>query len=297
MTIAQLPVMTSNEAAVSTYVAQIKKYIGDATHSWRQIADIFASAADEFGFTSDKMKSLMKQTGFSKSKTSKLISISKSKRLRDHYNTFRATEAWTVLYEVTKLTDDEFKKLIDRLDSDEIVTQTQVNSAKTKIVTEVDPYKTVFSIQIDINAIKGGKLCGSEYSELRDLIEEIQNRLNHIRVVESSELDNDAAQFAVELEREFDRIVRKEFSDAKAEYLSRAKDKNRFGQYKKEELNDLMKSKNFEEAFSAIDSDRFDRSRLYDIAEDNVSKKRREKYVPKMRPHDEFANTAIQIAA
>ncbi|NBT30983.1 MAG: hypothetical protein EBT13_03510 [Rhodobacteraceae bacterium] len=297
MTIAQFPVMTSNETSVMTYVAQIKKYIGDATHSWRQIADIFAAAADEFGFTSDKMKSLMKQTGFSKSKTSKLISISKSKRIRDHYNTFRATEAWMVLYEVKKLTDDEFKKLTGRLDGDEIVTQTHVNSAKTKIVAEVDPYKTVFSVQIDINAIKGGKFCGSEYSELRDLIEEIQNRLNHIRVVESSELDNDAAQFAVELEREFDRVVRNEFSDAKKDYVSRAKDKNRFGLYTKEELNDLMKSKNFEEAFSAIDSDLFDRSRLYDIAQDNVSKKRRDKFVPKMRPHDEFANTAIQVAA
>jgi hypothetical protein len=297
MTIAQLPVMASNETTVSTYVAQIKKYIGDATHSWRQIADIFASAADEFSFTSDKMKSLMKQTGFSKSKTSKLISISKSKRLRDHFNTFRATEAWTVLYEVTKLTDHEFKKLIGRLDGDEIVTQSQVNSAKTKIVTEVDPYKTVFSIQIDINAIKGGKFSGSEYGELRDLIEEIQNRLNYVRIVESSELDNDAAQFAVELEREFDRVVRKEFSDAKKEHLSRAKDTTQFGQYTKADVNDLMKSKNFEEAFSAINSDRFNRSRLYDIAEENVSKKRREKFVPKMRPHDEFANTAIQAAA
>jgi hypothetical protein len=297
MTIAQLPVMASNETTVSTYVAQIKKYIGDATHSWRQIADIFASAADEFSFTSDKMKSLMKQTGFSKSKTSKLISISKSKRLRDHFNTFRATEAWTVLYEVTKLTDHEFKKLIGRLDGDEIVTQSQVNSAKTKIVTEVDPYKTVFSIQIDINAIKGGKFSGSEYSQLRDLIEEIQNRLNYVRIVESSELDNDAAQFAVELEREFDRVVRKEFSDAKKEHRSRAKDTTQFGQYTKADVNDLMRSKNFEEAFSAIDSDRFNRSRLYDIAEENVSKKRREKFVPKMRPHDEFANTAIQAAA
>jgi hypothetical protein len=297
MTIAQLPVMTSNETAVSTYVAQIKKYIGDATHSWRQIADIFASAADEFSFTSDKMKSLMKQTGFSKSKTSKLISISKSKRLRDHYNTFRATEAWTVLYEVTKLTEDEFKKLIGRLDGDEIVTQSQVNSAKTKIVTEVDPYKTVFSIQIDINAIKGGNFCGSDYSELRDLIEEIQNRLNHIRVVETSELDNDAAQFAVELEREFDRAVRKEFSEAKKVYQKSAKDKNLFGFYTKDELNDLMKSKNFEEAFSAIDSDRFDQNSLWAKAEQEVSKKRRAKFIPKIRPHDEFANTAIQAAA
>ena len=297
MTIAQLPVTTSNETAVATYVAQIKKYIGDATHSWRQIADIFASAEEEFGFTSDKMKKLMKQTGFSKSKTSKLISISKSKRLRDHYNTFRSTEAWTVLYEVTKLTDDEFQKLIGRLGDDEIVTQSQVNAAKTKIVTEVDPYKTVFSIQIDINAIKSGKFDGSDYAELRDLVDEIQDRLSHVRVTETSELDNDAARFAAEIEREFDKAVRKEFTEAKKVYAKSAKDKNLFGSYTKDELNYLMKSKNFEEAFAAIGSDLFDRNRLWDKAEQEVSKKRRDNFLPKMRPQNEFANTAIQIAA
>lgn len=297
MTIAQLPMTTSNETTVSTYVAQIKKYIGDATHSWRQIADIFASAEAEFGFTSDKMKSLMKQTGFSKSKTSKLISISKSKRLRDHYNTFRSTEAWTVLYEVTKLTDEEFQRLIGRLGDDEIVTQSQVNSAKTKTVTEVDPYKTVFSIQIDINAIKSGNFDGSDYAELRDLIEEIQDRLSHVRVTETSELDNDAARFAAEIEREFDKAVRKEFTEAKKVYAESAKDKNLFGSYTKDELNDLMRSKNFEEAFAAIGSDRFDRNHFDNIAHEEVSKKRRDKFVPKMRPHDEFANTAIQTAA
>ncbi|WP_430465941.1 hypothetical protein [Tabrizicola sp.] len=286
MTTAQLPVMTSNKTAVSIYVAQIKKHIGDATRSWRQIADIFAAAADEFGFTSYMMKSLMTQTGFSKSKTSKLISISKSKRLRDHDKTFSATEAWTVLYEVTKLTDDEFEKLIGRLDGDGIVTQSQVNSAKAKAITEVDPYKTVFSIQIDINAIKGGNFCGSDYDELRDLIEKIQNRLNYIRVVESSELDNDTAQFGVELEREFNRAVRKEFVKAKAEYLTYAKDKTLFGPYTKDELNDLMKSKNFEEAFSAIGSDRLDQSRLWEKAEQEVSEKRRKKFIPQMRPND-----------
>lgn len=297
MTIAQLPVTTSNETAVATYVAQIKKYIGDATHSWRQIADIFASAEEEFGFTSDKMKKLMKQTGFSKSKTSKLISISKSERLRDHYNAFRSTEAWTVLYEVTKLTDDEFQKLIGRLGDDEIVTQSQVNAAKTKIVTEVDPYKTVFSIQIDINAIKSGKFDGSDYAELRDLVEEIQDRLSHVRVTETSELDNDAARFAAEIEREFDKAVRKEFTEAKKVYAKSAKDKNLFGSYTKDELNDLMKSKNFEEAFAAIGSDLFDRNRLWAKAEQEVSKKRRDNFLPKMRPQNEFANTAIQIAA
>jgi hypothetical protein len=243
------------------------------------------------------MKSLMKLTGFSKSKTSKLISISKSKRLLDHYETFRATEAWTVLYEITKLTDDEFQNLIGRLGEDDIVTKSLVNSAKTKTVTEIDPYKSVFSIQIDINALKSNAFCGSDYSELRDLIEEMQNRFNYVRVVETPEIENDAARFNAELVREFDKVVRKTFSEAKKKYLTRAHDKTQFGRYTKDEINDLMKTKSFEEAFSAIDSDLFDEGRFWEKAEQEVSEKRRVKFTPKMRPHDEYANTAIQIAA
>ena len=297
MTRAQLPVITSNETPVLVYVEKIKKHIGDATHAWRQVAEVFASAADEFHFESDKMKSLMKQTGFSKSKASKLISIHKCKRLRECYSTFRMTNTWTVLYEITKLNDQEFEKLLGLVDGDEIVTQRLVNMSRTKKTTEPDPYKTVFSIQVDINALKSNSFSGNDYQELMEMIEEIQNRLNHIRIIETPEMENDAIQHLKELDREFDKVVRKEFVDAKKAYISKASVKDRFGRFTKDELNDLIKSKSFAEAFDAIDSDRFDQARLYSVAETNLSNTRRKKFVPKMRPHNEYANTSIQLAA
>ena len=296
MTIAQLPVTTSNETAVSTYVAQIKKYIGDATHSWRQIADIFASAEDEFGFTSDKMKSLMKQTGFSKSKTSKLISISKSKRLRDHYNTFRSTEAWTVLYEVTKLTDDEFQNLIGRLDDDEIVTQSQVNAAKTKIVTEVDPYKTVFSIQIDINAIKSQMFSGHDYEKLIEAVETIQNTMNYIRVSESNVFENDAARFLSEINREYNRKVRETWNKARKKFISQCKCERTILELK-EDIQSSFKMGDYESAFSFIGSDDFDQNKIMNDATRTVYENREKKFGQNANAPDAFANTEIRTAA
>ena len=296
MTIAQLPVTTSNETAVATYVAQIKKYIGDATHSWRQIADIFASAEAEFGFTSDKMKSLMKQTGFSKSKTSKLISISKSKRLRNHYNTFRSTEAWTVLYEVTKLTDEEFQNLIRRLGDDEIVTQSQVNSAKTKIVTEVDPYKTVFSIQIDINAIKSQMFSGHDYEKLIEAVETIQNTMNYIRVSESNLIENDAARFLSEINREYNRKVRETWNKARKDFISHCKCDRTILELK-EDIQSSFKAGNYDLAFSFIGFDDFDQNKIMNDATRTVYEIREMKFGLKANSSDAFANTEIKTAA
>lgn len=297
MTFAQLPVTKSNETAVDTYVDRIKQHLSDATFAWRQISEILAAAADEFGLDSDRMKSLRKKTKFSKSKVCKLIAIAKNKRLRDHYTTFQATEAWTVLYEITKLTDDEFTKLIESLDDDEIITQAHVNSAKTKIVTEVDPYKTVFSIQIDENAIKCGMFSGDDYEELREAIETIQNTLNHVRVVETNQFENDAGRFYAEIEREFNKAVRSEFNAAKKSYKLNATDPTMFGAYTYEELMNLMGEKEYQTVFNALDSDRFDQTHLYNIALENAYKKREKRFGPLVRPHDQFANTSPQVAA
>ena len=295
MMTAQLPVTTSNETAVDTYVNRIKQHLTDATVAWRQIAEILAAAADEFGFDSDKMKSLRKQTKFSKSKASKLITIATNKRLRDHHATFETTNAWTVVYAVTKLTDQEFATLLENVSDGEIITQKTVNDARTKRKTEPDPYKTVFSIQIDINAIKSRMF--SDYQELRDAIETIQDTLNHVRVVETDQFENDAARFSAEVARELDKVTRKEFNAAKKSYKKRAHNKKLFGTYSEEELRTLMREKDYQTAFDVLDSDRFDQSRLYDQALKNVYEKREKKFGLLVRPHDEYANTATQCAA
>ena len=79
--------------------------------------------------------------------------------------------------------------------------------------------------------------------------------------------------------------------------LKRASDKTMFGTFNVDELQQLMRDKDYATAFDALDSDRFDQARLYNEAVNNAYAKREKKFGPLVRPHDEFANTAIQIAA
>src|SRR6056297_1943227 len=92
---------TNEQTAVTEYADRIKKQLAASTTAWRAVADILAAASEEFGMNSDLMRSLLKQTKFSASKASKLISIANSARLSDNAKLFGSVDAWTVLYSVT----------------------------------------------------------------------------------------------------------------------------------------------------------------------------------------------------
>ena len=153
----------NSENAVSDYADRIKKQLEASTTAWRTIADILAAASEEFGMDSDMMRSLLKQTKFSTSKASKLISIANSARLNANANLFSSVDAWTVLYSVTQLTDEEFTRLIDSIDEGDVITASTVSGARNKTDQKSDPYKTVFSIQIDVNALKATLFSDAEY--------------------------------------------------------------------------------------------------------------------------------------
>lgn len=293
----QLPVIIPSETALITYVDSIKKHLTNATVAWRQIADILSAAADEFGLESNKMKSLRKQTSISKSKMSKLISIAKSKRLHDHWTIFELTNAWTVLYEVTKLTDDEFATLLDEISEGEVVTQKMVNAARTKIIKEPDPYKTVFSIQIDLNAIKAEMFSGDDYEKLAAAIEVIQNTLKYVRVVETEEYNSVHARFFSEVKREFEKLARTEFKAAINSYRQRAKDKKHFGNHTEQELRELMREQQYKAVFDILESDRFNETKLYNKAIGNVRAKREERFGCLVGQPKELANSQVQAAA
>lgn len=131
----RLPIKTNQEVAAEEYAKRIQKHLKKATGSWRKIAGEFAKAAEEFGFNSEQMKHLSKLTKFSKSKISKLISIQESERVKKHAKTFDTVNAWTTLYEVTVLSDDEFKALLESLAPGEVVTMADVNKVKDELKT------------------------------------------------------------------------------------------------------------------------------------------------------------------
>lgn len=291
----QLPVILPNEADVFEYAERIKKHLTDATAKWREIADILSAAADEFGFDSRRMQTLRKETKISKSKTSKLITIAKSDRLRDHRSVFEATNAWTVLYEVTKLTDTEFETLLNNVSEGHVVTKNDVNSARAKIAKETDPYRVAFRIQVDINAIRANIFSDRDYEKLREAVEVIEATVKNVRVVESNVFENEVIRFATDVEREFHRVVQAEFEEAKKSYKRRARDKKHFGPYTEEELMPMLADRDYANLFQILESDRFNQAQLYTIAESNVQRRRKQKFGPLVSQRDKAKSTETKI--
>ena len=286
----------SNEAAVAYYADKIKSEVKTATGAWRNVAELFAAASNEFGTDSDKFKALVKATNFSRSKVIKLIAIANDERLKAHEAKFQRLDAWTVMYEITTLTEDEFQKLVSAITSETVITIKEVNAARVKEPVTVDPYKTVFSIQIDVNAIKAQMFSGTEYQELVDAIETIQNTMNYVRVQETNVFENDAARFHAELYREYNKQVRKVWNDEKKAFIAQSKSESTISEVK-EDIQAQFNNGEYEAAFAFIGSDAFDQSKLMNTATRNVYEKREEKFGVKASAADAYANTEIQIAA
>ena len=286
----------SNAASVDYYADKIKSEIKTATGAWRAVAQLFAAAANEFGTDSDKFKALLIATNFSRSKVYKLIAIANNERLQMYEDTLQSVVAWTVMYEITTLLDNEFQKFIASVDSDTVITTKEVNAARVKKPVIADPYKTVFSIQIDENAIKAQLFSGNEYQELLDAIETIQNTMNYVRVKQTPLFENDSARFYDELDREYKKQVRKVWNKAKIAFIARTKCKVTVTEVK-EDIQSLFNAGDYKAAFDFIDYDAFDQNELMNIATRNVYEMREKKFALSASAPDAFANTEIQVAA
>jgi ribosomal protein L3 len=286
----------ANEASVNYYADKIKSEMKTATCAWRAVAQLFASASNEFGTDSDKFKALLIATNFSRSKVAKLIAVANNERLKIYEDTLQSVSAWTVMYDITTLSGDEFQKFIASVDSDTVITTKEVNAARVKETVIADPYKTVFSIQIDENAIKAQLFSGDEYQELLDAIETIQNTMNYVRVQQTNLFENDVARFAAELDREYKKQVRKVWSEAKSAFIANSKSKQTIAEVK-EDIQAQFNAGDYKAAFSFIGSDAFDQNELWEIATRNVYKMREKKFALKASAADAFANTEIQVAA
>jgi ribosomal protein L3 len=286
----------ANEASVNYYADKIKSEMKTATCAWRAVAQLFASASNEFGTDSDKFKALLIATNFSRSKVAKLIAVANNERLKIYEDTLQSVSAWTVMYDITTLSDDEFQKFIASVDSDTVITTKEVNAARVKETVIADPYKTVFSIQIDENAIKAQLFSGDDYQELLDAIETIQNTMNYVRVQQTNLFENDVARFAAELDREYKKQVRKVWSEAKSAFIANSKSKQTIAEVK-EDIQAQFNAGDYKAAFSFIGSDAFDQNELWEIATRNVYKMREKKFALKASAADAFANTEIQVAA
>lgn len=282
-------ILSNQDLAVGEYVARIKAEMTKATTAWKSIAHILAAAVNDFGWQSDLMRSLLKQTKFSESKASKLIAIANSSRLKHHTDDLKSVEAWTVLYQITTLSDEEFKRLLDQVDADTVITQSNVHAVRTKDERKTDNYKTLFNIQIDENAIKSSLFSEDDYNELLIAVQNIQDTMNYVRVLKSARYESEVARFHDDVEREVNKLIRKVFAKEKQSSSASIKNKNL--------ATDLMHDRKYTDAFDTLKATTLDIDGIRTEAQKNVRNKREEKFIHLASDYDAFANTAILQAA
>ena len=295
-------IATNEDIAVRDYVSRIKAQISTAASAWKEVARLFAQAANEFGLKSDAMKSLLKQTNFSESKAVKLIAIANSERLRKHEDTFKCVEAWTVLYAITALDDDEYERLLNEVDEETVITQSDVNRAKTKKVRVADDYETVFTIKISASALKAGEF--DDYSELHDAVQNIQDTIKYVRVDETGFFENDASRLYAEVQNKFlslaTKLVNAEMKKYRSEKKEHFKKYSQYGCFNADEMNELKREGRFIEALDAMGAaDAFDLNVLYAEAQSLVWAAREKKFKDNLQKISAFAfaNTEIQMTA
>lgn len=275
----KLPIKTNQELAAEVYADRIHAHLKEATVSWKGVADVFSEAASEFGFGSAEMKYLSKITKFSKSKISKLIAIKESERLKKHSDVFEAVEAWTTLYEVTRLSDPNFNALVQRIAPGEVITMGDIHAVKPTAKTGSGSYKTVLSIQVDVNAMKAMRI----QEEFLEAVHTLQNKFDYVHVEEQSILANNRKRFEAEICREYDKLARRAWRLAKKKYLANNK---YIDEVTRAELNEDAQadidSGEYERVFEIIGSDIFDQPKLIKQAASNVIAQREKKYGDKV---------------
>ncbi|EDP66881.1 hypothetical protein BAL199_17508 [alpha proteobacterium BAL199] len=193
---------TSNHRNPSEFVELINAELASAIQSWRRIANHLLSATEQYGTDSDSYKMILKAANFSKSKACKLVAIARDTRLARQPTLFDTVQAWTTLYEVTTLTDEQFDKLISAAPENGSVTPAFVSAIKKgEIQKAPDAYKVAFNIRIDDAALKSESFTGEHYAKLVSLLKQIQDEILHIRVDNADLFEKNASSEFANLER------------------------------------------------------------------------------------------------
>ena len=201
--------LMTNQIPTSAIIAKIIEELRRSTKSWRAVSAAFSEADEQYGSSSDAFKEILKATKFSLSKVNKLITISRDSRL--NAPCFERVQNWTVLYQVTTLKDQQLETLKASLLDNDVLTTRQVIEAKELEKKTPDPYKIAFAICIDENALKGGLFDGATLGKLRNLIAEIQDGVEHVRVDVMPRCENEVTKQLGNVTREFENIQHEHF--------------------------------------------------------------------------------------
>jgi len=82
-----------NSTSVTALIEKIQVELKTQTRSWRKVSELLNQAEVEFGFGTDEMKRILKQSNISISKASKLIRIAQDNRLKENMTLFDSVSA------------------------------------------------------------------------------------------------------------------------------------------------------------------------------------------------------------
>ena len=178
-----------NSTSVTALIEKIQVELKTQTGSWRKVSELLNQADVEFGFGTDEMKQILKQTNISISKASKLIRIAQDHRLKGNTTLFDSVSAWTTLYQATLLNDDEFEELVKSASEERVLTLQDVKSVKhNKTNANKSTYKNLVSVQFDWNAIKAQAVSTDDIKNVIAALNEIVSQNSYMMVDVSSNI-------------------------------------------------------------------------------------------------------------
>ena len=199
-----------NSTSVTALIEKIQVELKTQTGSWRKVSELLNQADVEFGFGTDEMKQILKQTNISISKASKLIRIAQDGRLNGNTTLFDSVSAWTTLYQATLLNDDEFEELVKSASEERVLTLQDVKSVKhNKTHANKSTYKNLVSVQFDWNAIKAQAVSADDIQNVIAALNEIVSQNSYMKLDVSSKIEEETNKYNQEVINEFNRQSKK----------------------------------------------------------------------------------------
>ena len=284
-----------NTKNVEEFIEYVRQKIIAAASNWREIAAAFAEAKEMYGFDSDAFKRLCKATKFSSSKASKLATIAASERLKKYEKELEAVQSWTVLYDITRLDDEQFERLLKDRDASVvdngksvIISSAMVNKAR-QVARERSSMRVYAQVSVDIEAVRAQMMDGDSIAALEAALRDIQIKIPYVKVEKWDVFEKEDREYMDALHRAFIIERRAAFiEEIDKMFKRRAKAKHETKeQYEKRVLGQSRASVMADfaadamEAFKYLTGD-YDEGELYNRGQSRVSKNL-EKIVKKVK--------------
>lgn len=245
--------MTINTTSTNEFAVRIKTLLSEATAAWRKIAIVLADAEDQFGYTSDRFKALLKEVAFSKATASKLIQIARDKRIEANASLFDTCNAWTVLYEITTLDAEQFDRLVETIECADLSFEDGEKGKKVLTVATVrgikkdqtksdpNPYRPAFTISIDVDALRTKEFDFENYEELMQHVRAIANEIAFVKIDKTHIYEKQNDFYLRKMQSEYDAVKYNYFKKVLKDYQNNSAEWKAYRSKKKGKVKNLKR--------------------------------------------------------